>query len=42
MDDQPDVNIELQSVSEQNRFKTESYNDPVLAYKNFRKGLYNM
>jgi DNA-binding response OmpR family regulator len=42
IDDQPDVNIELQSVSEQNRFKTESYNDPVLAYKNLRKGLYNL
>jgi CheY-like chemotaxis protein len=33
IDDESDVIIELQSVSEQNGSKTESYNDPVLAYK---------
>jgi len=32
----------LQSVLEQNGFKTDSYTDPVAAYKNFREGLYDL
>jgi DNA-binding response OmpR family regulator len=42
IDDEPDVTIALQSALEQDGFKTESYNDPVLAYKNFREGLYDL
>jgi DNA-binding response OmpR family regulator len=42
IDDEPDVTTALQSALEQDGFKTESYNDPVLAYKNFREGLYDL
>jgi DNA-binding response OmpR family regulator len=42
IDDEPDVTTTLRSVLEQNGFRTESYNDPVLAYKNFREGLYDL
>jgi len=42
IDDEPDVNIVLQSVLEQNGYRTDSYTDPVAAYKNFREGLYDL
>jgi DNA-binding response OmpR family regulator len=32
----------LRTVMEENGFKTDSYTDPVLAYKNFRAGLYDL
>ena len=32
----------LQAVLEQNGFETNSYTDPVEAYKNFREGLYDL
>jgi hypothetical protein len=42
IDNEPDVNIVLQSVLEQNGYRTDSYTDPVAAYKNFREGLYDL
>ena len=42
IDDEPDVTTALQSALEQDGFKTESYNDPVLAYKNLMEGLYDL
>jgi DNA-binding response OmpR family regulator len=36
------VTITLRSVLEQNGFRTDSYIDPVLAYKNFREGQYDL
>jgi DNA-binding response OmpR family regulator len=32
----------LRSVLEQNGFRTDSYNDPKLAYKNFRDRQYDL
>jgi DNA-binding response OmpR family regulator len=42
IDDEPDVTMALQSVLEQNGFRVDSYNDPVLAYKNFKEGQYDL
>jgi DNA-binding response OmpR family regulator len=42
IDDEPDVNLVLQSVLEQNGYRTDSYTDPVAAYKNFMEGLYDL
>ena len=41
-DDEQDVIITLRMALEQNGFKTDSYTNPVLAYKNFRDGLYDL
>ena len=38
IDDDPDVTITLQKALEQNGFGTETYNDPLAAYKDFRYG----
>ena len=42
VDDEPDVSIVLQKVFEQAGFDAESYDDPILALKNFRAGLYDL
>ncbi len=42
IDDELDVTITLRVVLEHYGFMTDSYNDPVLAYKNFRDGLYDL
>jgi DNA-binding response OmpR family regulator len=42
IDDDPDIAIILRMVLEDNRFKTDSYTDPELAYKNFRGGFYDL
>jgi DNA-binding response OmpR family regulator len=42
IDDDPDITITLQKVLEQNGFKTNSYDDPVKAYKNFNEGQYDL
>jgi len=42
IDDEEDVTISLSKALEQNGFKTDPYTDPVLAYKNFREGLYDL
>ena len=42
IDDDPDIAIILRMVLEDNGFKTDSYTDPELAYKNFRDGFYDL
>ena len=42
VDDDPDIAIILRMILEDNGFKTDSYTDPELAYKNFREGLYDL
>ena len=42
IDDEVDVTITLRVVLEHYGFMIDSYNDPVLAYKNFRNGVYDL
>ena len=44
VDDEPDVNLAIKMVLEENRFKVDSFIDPVLALENFRKeaGMYDL
>jgi DNA-binding response OmpR family regulator len=42
IDDDPDVTMTLQTVLQQNGFRTDPYDDPVTAYKNFRDGVYDL
>ena len=35
IDDDPDVTMTLQTVLQQNGFRTDPYDDPVTAYKNW-------
>ena len=42
IDDDPDIAIILHVVLEDNGFKTDSYTDPELAYRNFRDGFYDL
>ncbi len=42
IDDEEDITLSLRLALEHNGFKTDSYTDPVLAYKNFRNGLYDL
>ena len=42
IDDEPDIILTLRMALEQNGFRTDSYSDSILAYKNFRAGLYDL
>lgn len=44
VDDESDVNLAIKMVLEENRFKVDSFTDPVLALENFRKeaGMYDL
>ena len=42
IDDDPDITITLRMSLEDNGFKADSYTDPVLAFENFREGLYDL
>ena len=42
VDDEPDVSIVLQKVFERAGFDARSYDDPILALKDFRAGLYDL
>jgi DNA-binding response OmpR family regulator len=42
IDDDPDITITLSKALEENEFKTNSYTNPLEAYKNFRKDLYDL
>jgi DNA-binding response OmpR family regulator len=42
IDDEEDITMSLRAVLERYGFKTNSYTDPVLAYKNFRSGQYDL
>jgi two-component system response regulator ChvI len=42
VDDEPDTNLVLKIVLENNNFKVDSFDDPILALKNFRGNLYDL
>jgi DNA-binding response OmpR family regulator len=42
IDDEEDVTLALGTALEQNGFKSDSYTDPVLAYKKFKEDLYDL
>ncbi|MGB6672278.1 MAG: response regulator [Candidatus Nitrosopolaris sp.] len=42
IDDEPDIILTLRLALEQNGFRTDSYSDSILAYKNFRAGVYDL
>ena len=42
VDDEPDVNTTLREVLEQNGFKVDSFEDPLLALENFKAHLYDL
>ena len=42
VDDEPDVNLALRTVLEDNNFIVDSFNDPVRALENFKADLYDL
>jgi two-component system catabolic regulation response regulator CreB/two-component system response regulator ChvI len=44
VDDEPDLNLTLKMVLEENGFKVDSFTDPLLALQNFKEqdGMYDM
>jgi DNA-binding response OmpR family regulator len=44
VDDEPDINMTVTTVLEENGFQVDSFTDPLLALENFRKqaGLYDL
>ena len=42
IDDDPDITIVLRMSLEDNGFKADSYTNPVLAFENFKDGLYDL
>jgi two-component system, OmpR family, response regulator ChvI len=42
VDDEPDVNLALRIVLEENNFIVDSFNDPLLALENFKANLYDV
>ena len=42
VDDEPDVNLALRIVLEENNFIVDSFNDPLLALENFKANFYDV
>jgi DNA-binding response OmpR family regulator len=42
VDDEPDVNLALRIVLEDNNFIVDSFNDPLMALENFKANLYDV
>ncbi|MBD0359933.1 MAG: response regulator, partial [Nitrososphaeraceae archaeon] len=42
VDDEPDVNLALRIVLEDNNFIVDSFNDPLRALENFKANLYDL
>jgi len=42
VDDEPDVNLALRTVLEDNNFIVDSFNDPLRALENFKADLYDL
>jgi two-component system, OmpR family, response regulator ChvI len=42
VDDEPDVNLAVRIVLEENNFIVDSFNDPLLALENFKANLYDI
>lgn len=42
VDDEPDANMTLRILLEENGFKTDAYTDPLVALQSFRPGKYDL
>jgi DNA-binding response OmpR family regulator len=42
VDDEPDVNLSLKIALEENSFEVNTFDDPILALDNFKKGVYDL
>src|SRR5919202_5147150 len=42
VDDEPDMNLALKVILENNNFKVDSFDDPILALKNFKGNSYDL
>src|ERR671930_1124986 len=42
VDDEPDMNLALKLILEDNNFKVDSFDDPILALKNFKGNSYDL
>ena len=42
VDDEPDANMTLRTLLEENGFKTDAYTDPLVALQSFRPGKYDI
>ena len=42
IDDEPDITLMLKKVLEDNGFKVDSFNEPIMVLQNFKSGLYDL
>jgi two-component system, OmpR family, response regulator ChvI len=42
VDDEPDVNLTLKITLEESGFQVDTFEDPIIALDNFRKGVYDL
>ena len=42
VDDEPDIKLTIKIALEENDFKVDAFDDPILALDNFRKGSYDL
>ncbi|MFL6358131.1 MAG: response regulator [Nitrososphaeraceae archaeon] len=42
VDDEPDVKLALKIALEENGFKVDAFDDPIIALDNFKKGIYDL
>jgi DNA-binding response OmpR family regulator len=42
VDDEPDITLMLKKVLEDNGFKVDSFNEPIMVLQNFKSGLYDL
>jgi DNA-binding response OmpR family regulator len=42
VDDEPDILLALKIILEENGFKTDTFNDPILALRSFTEGSYDL
>jgi DNA-binding response OmpR family regulator len=42
VDNEPDINLSLKIFLEENGFKVDTFDDPIIALDNFRKGVYDL
>jgi DNA-binding response OmpR family regulator len=42
VDNEPDINLSLKIFLEENDFEVDTFEDPIIAIDNFRKGVYDL
>jgi two-component system, OmpR family, response regulator ChvI len=42
VDNEPDINLSLKIFLEENGFEVDTFDDPIIALDNFRKGVYDL